>query len=266
MLLRILGSGTTSWDMDRTCASYHLTQGPTQLLFDCGAGSLYRMSQAGIDPLAIDALVLSHTQHPDHAGEVAAFLFAQNYARREPRTAPLRLIGPTGTEEFYEHQRASFPAISPRAYTLELEELGEDRRSIGEVELDASPVQHGDVPALGFRVKARDRIFTYSGDSGPCDALSALCQDADLALVECSYAEGQGRIIGSHLSAREVGELAAAARVRQLVITHRYAIGDLAGMESQIREQYDGPLGVAEDLQLWSIGEDNSITSDSGSP
>jgi len=258
MELTILGSGTTSWDMGRACSSYHVRCGELSLLFDCGSGALLRMTQAELDPLELDAVFLSHVRHPDHASDVAALLFAQNYAIREgtprPRRAPLLVTAPAEEAGFLEELVGVFPSARAKHYALDWKPLGDDDSIVlPGATLRARRVEHGETPALAYRLEAAGRSFVYSGDTGPCEGLAELAQGADLALIECSYADGE-RGTETHLHARQVGELAARAGVRRLLITHRYALGTLETMTEQIREAYDGPLDAAEDLAQITVG------------
>ena len=63
--------------------------------------------------------------------------------------------------------------------------------------LTARAVVH-DVESYGLRAECQGRVFAYSGDSGPCDALGQLAVGADLFLCEAdvdSHREGEPRVI-----------------------------------------------------------------------
>jgi ribonuclease BN (tRNA processing enzyme) len=256
MRLTILGSGTIAWDTGRACSSYHLAAGDTTLLFDCGSGSLKRCVEAGIDFFALDAIALSHTEHPDHAADLPSYLFAINVRitsiGRVRRTKRLQLVGPPGTQRHYDALLGIHPSLAPEGFAVDVAERADGGVAIGDVRIITRTVAHGNVPAMGFRVEHQGRAFAYSGDTGPCDGLDALLRDADLGLVECSFPAGEAAL-GVHLNAREVGKVAHAAGVKKLVITHQYPIGDRAAVVPQIRESYAGPLETAQDLAVHDI-------------
>ncbi|WP_435849966.1 MBL fold metallo-hydrolase [Streptomyces scabiei] len=76
--------------------------------------------------------------------------------------------------------------------------------------LTARAVVH-DVEAYGLRAECRGRVFAYSGDSGPCEALSRLAGGADLFRCEAdvdAHREGEPRV---HLTPEEAGTYAKSA-------------------------------------------------------
>lgn len=256
MRLTILGSGTIAWDTPRACSSYHLAAGEASLLFDCGSGSLKRCVEAGIDFFALDAILLSHTEHPDHSADLPSYLFAINVritpVGRVRRAKPLRLIGPTGTRRHYDALLGIHPALAPEGFAVDLAECADGAIALGGVRIATRTVAHGGVPAIGFRVEHDGRVFAYSGDTAACPGLGDLLRAADLGLVECSFPAGAAAV-GAHLDAREVGRIAHAAGVKKLVITHQYPIGDRAAVLPQIQESYRGPVEFAQDLAQFDV-------------
>jgi ribonuclease BN (tRNA processing enzyme) len=89
-------------------------------------------------------------------------------------------------------------------------------------EVRADRVLHYDLLAFGFRASANDTVVAYSGDSGPCDALAKLAEDADLFVCEATLLapnpEGGTR---GHLAATEAVEAFEASGAKRLLITHR---------------------------------------------
>jgi ribonuclease BN (tRNA processing enzyme) len=256
MRLTILGSGTIAWDSGRACSSYHLRTADQSILFDCGSGSLKRCVDAGIDFFDLDAIALSHTRHPDHCADLVSYLFAINIritaGGRIRRAKPLRLIGPPGMRRHYEALVELHSSLAPEDFAIAVDEFTNAETMIGGVRLIARTVEHGDVPAIGYRVEHGGRVFAYSGDTSPCPALAELLGGADLALVECSFPAGTARL-GRHLDAREVGAAVHAAGVKRLVVTHQYPIGDEADVVPQIRENFDGQVEIAQDLMKFDV-------------
>ena len=130
--------------------------------------------------------------------------------------------------------------------------------------------------SLSYRFDLADRSIVYAGDTGPSDALAALAQGADLLISEMIDVEavlalmrppGAGAPSSSdpreatgfawhmhahHLTPIQVGELAGAAGVGRLVVTH-FAPNPMNPEQAQrylsaIAENFDGEAELAVDL------------------
>jgi len=249
MKLTILGCGTCSLSTDKACSCYHVAAGSTQILMDCGSGALKRTVEAGLDYMLLDIVLLSHTEHPDHVTDFPMLLFAMNYTFTRTRKKPLIVFGPEGLQDYYHHLLAVHPAASPKNYELEIKECRDDVIQINDLTIISKPMKHGNVPALGFRVNLGDKAIAYSGDTGICDALTALLKGVDIAVVECSVPDGYASL-DNHLHAREVGRIAHMAGVKKLLVTHQYPLGSPEEVASQIRESFPGHLEFARDLDI----------------
>src|SRR3989454_3430516 len=91
----VLGSGDAFGSGGRL-QSADLVEPPRHtFLLDCGPTILQAFKQTGRDPGAVDFVLLSHL-HGDHFGGLP-FLFME-YRFEEPRSRPLAVYGPPGTE------------------------------------------------------------------------------------------------------------------------------------------------------------------------
>lgn len=95
--------------------------------------------------------------------------------------------------------------------------------------------------------------FAFVMDTGLCDNVYALAEDADLLVIESTFLTEDAALAAEvgHLTAAQAGRVATESRVRRLVLTHfsqRYA--DPARFAAEAREQFDGDLVVADDLMV----------------
>ena len=95
MKLHILGCGDAFGSDGHNQSAYLIEAEDRLFLLDCGPTTLLAMKRAAIEPCRLDMIFLSHL-HGDHFGGVPFFLI--EYLYREPRTRPLTIAGPTGTE------------------------------------------------------------------------------------------------------------------------------------------------------------------------
>jgi len=78
---------------------------------------------------------------------------------------------------------------------------------------------HSD-PCLGYRLEIDNQVITYCTDTGVCDSLYELAQDAALLIAECSLKPGQNDRGWPHLDPKEAANVAKQANAKQLVLTH----------------------------------------------
>ncbi|WP_254272649.1 ribonuclease Z [Haloarcula marina] len=95
------------------------------------------------------------------------------------------------------------------------------------------------------------RTFVYTGDTLPTQSVIEASEGADLLVHDATFAEDrQGRARATaHSTAKEAADVAQAAGVRTLALTHvstRYA-GQTGRLGSEARDRFDGEVFVAED-------------------
>jgi ribonuclease BN (tRNA processing enzyme) len=147
------------------------------------------------------------------------------------------------------------------AYRLVPHTLGVDDRAmhavfrIRDVKLSAVPVHHGPVPALAWRLDLAGRSVVFSGDmNGDFHTLEKLAQDADLLVAHNAIPEGATGVARNlHMPPSVIGEIAAAARVKRLVLSHRMlrTLGREDETRREIETRYGGPVSFADDLSCF---------------
>jgi ribonuclease BN (tRNA processing enzyme) len=134
------------------------------------------------------------------------------------------------------------------------------------VAVTATLVSHYDVyPAFAFRfdIKKPAVSVTFSGDTTKNDNLIALAQGTDILVHEAEFSLDDaywhnrfppGYLQSSHTSAEQVGEIAAAAKVKHVILSH-YQPPDLPDSEwlDEIKKNYPGTATVAKDGQVFAL-------------
>ncbi len=134
------------------------------------------------------------------------------------------------------------------------------------VVVTATLVSHYDVfPAFGFRfdlVKSGASV-TLSGDTTKSDNLITLAKNTDILVHEAQFSLDDAYyhnrfpphyLQNSHTSAEQVGEVAAAANAKHIVLSH-YSPTDLPDSEWQdaIGKHFSGTITVARDGQVFEL-------------
>ncbi|MFF3569413.1 ribonuclease Z [Nocardia jiangxiensis] len=97
----------------------------------------------------------------------------------------------------------------------------------------------------------RGQRFAFVMDTRMCSGVAELAQDADMLVIEATFLDTDAGLAHEygHLTAAQAAQVAQAAGVRTLVLTHfsqRYA--DLEDHRLEAAKYFDGELVVAEDL------------------
>jgi ribonuclease BN (tRNA processing enzyme) len=97
--------------------------------------------------------------------------------------------------------------------------VGPGTFSLGPFEVTLARTAHP-VECYAIRLTAEGRSLVYTGDTGPSDRIVDLARGADVLLAEAAHPPGPDLPVGLHLTGREAGEHAAAAKVGRLLLTH----------------------------------------------
>jgi ribonuclease BN (tRNA processing enzyme) len=241
----VLGAGTAAPHPLRSPAGHLLQCHNTTLLIDMGPGTLWRAAAHGVPWTSLDAILLSH-RHLDHSLDLPALLFASRLPGHG-RARPLPVHFGPGMRAFVAGFEAALGRwMQPLGFHIDWHEHETDHLQIGDVQVALAPVAH-DPTSLGMRFTGpAGEVIAYSGDSDVCDALVALCQDADLAVLECSTPDGEK--LRGHLSPREVAQVATQARARRVALVHTYPSTDGLDLAAQVAQHgYHGPVTVTRD-------------------
>ena len=267
--LQVLGSGGPELTDQRASSGYLVWQdGKARVLLDMGTGSLLTFEHSGARIEDLDAILLSHL-HVDHSADLPGLVKASFF---NDRARDLPLFGPTGnrlmpdTETFakdlfgerqgafrylgdYLNGEASY-RLQPRSLSAHGNEQQQAMEADG-LRLTAVPVHHGPIPALAWRVDVGDKVLVFSGDmNGEKHTLEKLAEDADLLVAHNAVPEdAKGPARNLHMPPSVIGRIAAQAKVKQLVLSHRMqrTLGVESDTESNIRKHYRGPLAFADD-------------------
>jgi len=280
----LLGTGCPQCDPDRLGPASLVRAGKRQLLIDVGSGATQRLVSAGSSGRNLDAVLLTHL-HSDHIVDLFQLVISSWHQGRDRAQ---RVYGPTGTRRFVEglmalwrpelEQRIAHEARpSTAALEVEVTEIapGEILR-LDELVVHAVAVDHFPVrEAFGFVIEDRGQRAVFSGDTAPCPTLVEAARGADLLVHECFIhgamkpepgvrtQEGIANVARYHTASTDVGEIAARAGVRCLMLNHFVPTRfDKDKVVADVRRAYAGPVLVGEDLM--SIDLERRVVSYAG--
>lgn len=120
------------------------------------------------------------------------------------------------------------------------------------VRIQATVVEHGQLPALAFRIETGNKTIVFSGDTnGNGDNLTKLATGSDLFVAHHAVAEGATGVERAlHMPPSVIGGIAQTAKVKHLVLSHRMlrTLGKEEETLASIHKSYNGTISFADDL------------------
>jgi len=214
------------------------------LVLDLGNGALGAL-QRHIDPMAIDALMLSHL-HSDHCLDLCGLFVMQKYRPGTASHARIPVHGPRGTGERMARAHDLTPPGNMEG-EFDFRPLA-DREAvrIGPFTVIPHRVVHP-LEAYGFRVEADGKALAYTGDTDTSDALRPLCRNATLVLADSAFIDGRDHARGIHLSGSRAAQAAVdAGGAQRLMLTHIPAWNDPDVCRAQAGAVWPGDVELAE--------------------
>jgi ribonuclease BN (tRNA processing enzyme) len=244
--LTTVGTGTAAPVRDRVQAGHLIESGNVRLLLDCGSGVAFRLATLGIDWGTITHVALTHF-HADHVLDVPTLLTAWRYGMLPPRSAPLEIIGPSGTAALIDGLATQL-GISWRDYgfsvTIREPAPGERVELCDDFTLTSKSVPHTP-ESVAYLIEGAGRRIVYTGDTGYDYQLGTWAAGCDVLLSECSLPASMA--IPTHLTPEQVGAIAHLASPALLAVTHMYPPLEQVDVPAAIAAHFSGPVVVCHD-------------------
>jgi len=262
----------------------------TLYVIDAGDGAARRIAKAGFNVRDVGTIFITH-HHDDHTAGLGTLMStAWDNQRTTPINVygPPRIEDLVKAAVQYFAISAEI-RIADGGRTIPIERLffGHDvgtgviyqDANIKVTAIENTHFAFHSGPAAGkhksysYRFDTPNRVVVFTGDSGPNDALTELAHGADLLVAEANSIEermndlnksGQWQVMTAeererikrqmtqgHLSTADVGEMAARAGVKTVILTHlTYKTDDdYAAWVADVKKHFSGDVLVAKDLK-----------------
>ncbi|MEA2458732.1 MAG: hypothetical protein QOC95_1704, partial [Thermoleophilaceae bacterium] len=235
------------------------------VVLDCGNGVFSKLRHFR-DYTRVDAVVISHL-HADHFLDLVPFSYALTYA---PRQQPVpvdrwpgvecpacpRLIAPRGSRDTFRRVVGAWgnDDLIENAFSLEEYEPN-DCPQIGPLRFTFQSVPHfTETFAIRIESDTCHAKLVFGADSRPSEELIQFARDCDLMLVEATLPRPERSGTRGHLTPREAGEHALAARAGRVVITHiSDELDALWARKEAIAGFGGGPVEVATEGTVYAL-------------
>lgn len=230
------GEGTTG---------YLLQSGDFNLLLDAGSSTLLQLEKI-LDPLALDAVILSHYHH-DHIADLGVLQYYWQLYPTAEKKAVLPIYG-HGEDEFH------FADLTMKDVSQGYDYLEKNQLELGPFSITFMKTIH---PVICYAMRivenSTGKVFVFTGDSGYMEEFIDFAQAADLFLADTYLFSGNERH-HAHFTSKEAGEIAKKAQVKQLVLTHLPQHGDLAQLKNEAQQTAgDIPVELAAVQRVFDI-------------
>ncbi len=269
-----VGTGNEYENPERLGPSTAIVAGETVVLVDAGRGIGEALRSAKI-PVDQPGLVVLTNLLPLNTLGLDDLLFTGWLA---PRTAPLRVVGPTGTRALVESLEAAHAtgrdalgaglALPAEGARIEVQEVGDGHtEEIGPLRIEARALPGGPLPTLAWRFSKGEHRVVVSGSGWGREELASFAANADALVHEAAYLPTPEELAGTgaevpyperlaleaklHTSILDVGDLAREAQALRLVLVR---LRPPPFFELQVRSlvanDYEGEIVVPEDGEV----------------
>ena len=261
--------------LGRSAPAQAIVNGGNIYVVDCGYGVARQLVLAGLSLSQLRNIFITH-HHSDHDIDLGPLL---QLAWLSGLVKPVDCWGPppmrSMIDEYFRYEAYDIriresdehrPPFRPLVRPHELSGGGPVMND-GRVRVTAAKVVHPPVDlALAYRFDAPDRSIVISGDTRPTQSLIDLARDADVLVHEAMMANRVSELVGKlpnsrqlarsvlshHTSAEQAGQVAAAAGVKMLVLSHLVPAEEPTVPDDEwltaARRHYGGPIVVGRDL------------------
>ncbi|PRY16855.1 ribonuclease Z [Kineococcus rhizosphaerae] len=293
--LVVLGTAGQAPTRTRNHNGYLLRWDGTSVLFDPGEGIQRQMLHAGVSSPRIERICVTH-RHNDHClgipgvlnrmaqdapgrsvtlhGPADAAVHLRNLAIVAQAQVQVEVVGVPELDELVPVADVAGAHLSARALDHRVPAIGyrlaePPGTTFSAAALAAAGISGPDVGRLQREGELRGvrladvsttrpgQVFAFVMDTRVCPAIGEVVADADLAVLECTYAHRDVDLARTrgHLTARQAGEIAARAGVRTLLLTHFSRRYDTAELGREARDAVAALGGstlvhVAQDLDV----------------
>ena len=286
--VRVVACGTGMPDQRRgqasACFLFEFGNGE-KMIFDIGSGSMRNINALMIPYEYLTKIFLSHL-HTDHWGDLDA-LWAGGWTAGRP--VPLEIWGPAGMapdmgtkhaiEGFlqaynWDYQTRAYK-ITPVPGQITVHEF--DYKAENAVIYDKNGIVVRSIPAIhagdgpvSFIIEYAGMRLVFGGDTSPNKWFVKYAKDADFVIHEAFSDPNFFVYFGQppqlawraccefHTSGPSFGKIMSEINPRHAVAYHSFA-DSFPELRAGIRETYDGPLSIADDMMVWNVTKDKVV-------
>jgi ribonuclease Z len=284
----LCGAGSPFPDDRRSGPCTVVVAGRQMFVFDAGSGAARNITRMRLNSGQIEAIFLTHfhSDHIDGLGELLLQRWGTGNASK-----PVPIYGPQGLEQVvqgfqqayaldrgyriaHHNDQIMVPAgfgATPTSVELPADTGRAVLIATPDLEIVAFRVNHAPIePALGYRIRYKDRVVVISGDTTPTPAVEREAKGADLLIHEAlsprllrvledgfrkanrgNLAKIMHDVLNYHTTPEQAAEIASKSGVRMLLLNHIVPPLPMKTLEPAFLERapelFSGPIVIGVD-------------------
>lgn len=244
MKLTIIGYWGGYPATDQASSTYLLEKDGYTIVLDMGSGGLAKL-QKHINIMEINTVILSH-YHADHIADIGVLQHAwlvQSYITGNQKVLPI--YGHNEDSEAFHQLTDDY--TEGKAYNPH------EVLKMGPFFIRFLKTKHS-VPCYGMRITDGDHTIIYTADTAFQQEWIPFCKGADLLLADTNFYSGMDAAKAGHMTSDEVGTIAKAANVKEVILTHLPHFGEHEQLVQETRKVYQGKVSLAYEGLVWTNG------------
>lgn len=229
---------------DKASSVYIVEKNGFVLILDMGSGALSKLPNY-VDIGEMNAVILSH-YHTDHIADIGVLQHAklvQFYTTGNDTILPI-----------YGHREDidAFTRLN-HDYTEAVPYHPNETMKLGPFFIRFLKTKHS-VPCYGMRITDGDSSIVYTADTSFQEEWIPFCQDADLLLADTNFYANMDAASSGHMTSEEVGSLAKAANVKEVILTHLPHFGNHKNLVTEAKSVFPNKVTLAYEGLVWENG------------
>ncbi len=222
-----------------------------KILVDCGTNLVKSLTDAGIDPVSISHIIITHP-HGDHISGLPTFLFYKLFYSAGIRGKPLSSIQIISIEDTIQcvkkyidipyNNLSSHESINYNVVSVN------DVLNIGNCKFRFFETNHKPT-TIGFKSEVEEKSIVYSSDTAFCKEILAIADESDYLIHDVAATSKFKMLSGGHTLCDEIGKNLTEFKIGNFIPIHRisYYYNNMEPYVNELKENYGGKITIVND-------------------
>lgn len=229
---------------NKASSVYIIEKGDFAIVLDMGSGALSKLPNY-VQISDINAVIVSH-YHTDHIADIGVLQHSklvQYYTTDDDTVLPI--YGHTEDMEAFHRLNHDFTEAVPYHPN--------ETMKLGPFFIRFLKTKHS-VPCYGMRITDGDSSIVYTADTAFQEEWIPFCHEADLLLADTNFYANMDATTSGHMTSEEVGRIAEAANVNEVILTHLPHFGNHKQLVAEAKKIYSKKVTLAYEGLVWENG------------